>query len=290
MNSVCNSPSVVGSYRAELGETPVWCWCSQSLLWVDILRGCLLRYWPEQEGRMDIHPMPTFTSAVLLTDQSETFLVVSQCGIQIYDYTNRRFAPFHPWPERDTRPNEAAIAPDGALWFSTMAPNADRAIGSLYRLDPRTAELQRLLMAQWVPNTLLWADHHLWFADSLRQMFYRATFDGCVLNIAQHYPMDGIPDGSTLTCENQLINARWGAYCLVRYKLLNNEMHELERVRVPVRQPSSCTFGGPELNELYITSARCALARPDAMDGALLKMATTLTGTPASQFRLKNYP
>jgi len=39
--------TAVGDYRAELGETPVWCQRTQSLLWVDILAQRVLRYWPE---------------------------------------------------------------------------------------------------------------------------------------------------------------------------------------------------------------------------------------------------
>jgi sugar lactone lactonase YvrE len=289
MNQVIGgNVEVIGDYRAQLGETPVWCSHSNSLLWVDILQDRLLRYWPNQAGRVDIHPMPVFTSAVLLTTQPETFLVVSQGDISLYDYQSQQFSPLCEWPDdaAGTRPNEAAIAPDGSLWFSSMDPAAQNAIGSWYRVSRSTPVPQRLLGGQLVPNTLQWIEGNIWFADSLRHTFYRATLQSDGLHIEQKYQVSGIPDGSTLTTKNELINACWGSSCLTQYQISGNEMAEMGQLALPVSQPSSCTFGGPNLSDLYITSARDGLAVPVALDGAVLKITTTHAGTPARKFRI----
>ncbi|WP_313081157.1 SMP-30/gluconolactonase/LRE family protein [Atlantibacter sp.] len=280
--------SVIGSYRAQLGETPVWCMRSQSLLWVDILQQCLLRYWPTEDQRLEERPMPPFTSAVLLTQQPETFLVVSQDGIRLYDYATGNFKHYCDYPDdaRGTRPNEAAIAPDGALWFSTMDPAAEAALGSWYRLAPGDNAPQRLLSQQWVPNTLHWYDGNIWFADSFRHCFYCADDRINSLTPLAVHPVDGIPDGSALTTDGQLINARWGQSRLVRNQLDGRQIIELDCLPLPVLQPSSCTFGGPTLSDLYITSARQGLSQPSKTDGALLRVTTTLTGVPARYFRL----
>jgi len=277
---------VVNDYRAQLGETPVWCARSQSLLWVDILQQRLLRYWPESSGRTEIHAMPPFTSAVLLTGKEEVFLTVSQNGIALYDYAHQRFEPLYDYPTdaADTRPNEAAIAPDGALWFSTMDPAASQAIGSWYRFAWGDVAPRRLLGGLLVPNTLQWHDGHVWFADSLRHSFYCTPAADTTLSSLTTHPVDGIPDGSALTTSGQLINARWGQSRLVRCQLSGPHMRELDALPLPVRQPSSCTFGGPDLSTLFITSARDGLSQPGATDGALLCTATRLTGQPAGQF------
>lgn len=279
---------IVGSYRARLGETPVWCSRSQSLLWVDILARRLLRYWPQENDRLDIHAMPPFTSAVLLTMQEEIFLTVSQSGVWLYDYARRRLTPLCDYPADavGTRPNEAAIAPDGALWFSTMDPAAEKAIGSWYRFACGDGAPQRLLNSQRVPNTLVWHDDYIWFADSLLHRFYCATVTASqIVELAAH-DVEGIPDGSALTVEGQLINARWGQSRLVRYQLSGSRLQELDSLTLPVTQPSSCAFGGPDLSDLYITSARDGLVQPNEMDGALLRIATPLTGLPAGLFEL----
>lgn len=279
---------VIGDYRAALGETPVWCTHSDSLLWVDILQNCLLRYWPGESGRIEIRTIPVFTSAVLLTTQPEVFLVVSQSGISLYNYQNQQFSPLCAWPKEaaGTRPNEAAIAPDGSLWFSTMDPAAQNAVGSWYRLSHCAPTPQRLLGDLLVPNTLQWIDENIWFADSLRHRFYRAIWQEDSLHIQQEYPVTGIPDGSTLTADGELINACWGSSCLRRYQISRHEMIATGQLDLPVSQPSSCTFGGANLSDLYITSARDGLAYPVALDGAVLKITTTHAGTPARKFRL----
>lgn len=289
MKRVITGPlKTIGHYRAQLGETPVWCARSQSLLWVDILAQRLLRYWPGENARTQIHAMPPFTSAVLLTTQEETFLTVSQSGIGLYDYAHSHFTPLCDYPADaiGTRPNEAAIAPDGALWFSTMDPAAEKAIGSWYRFASGDNAPQRLLGNQLVPNTLQWHGDKIWFADSLLHRFYCAQMSRSEIFELTAHSVDGIPDGSALTATGQLINARWGQSRLVRYQLCETNLEELDSLALPVMQPSSCTFGGPDLNELYITSARDGLERPNETEGALLSISTTLTGLPAGLFQL----
>ncbi|MBW7984818.1 SMP-30/gluconolactonase/LRE family protein [Enterobacillus tribolii] len=278
----------LGDYRAQLGETPVWCGLSRSLLWVDILGGKLLRYWPGERERTEIRTMPRFTSAVLLTSEPERFLVVSQSGISLYHYAAERFSALCDWPESDaeTRPNEAAIAPDGALWFSSMDPAAQNAIGSWYRLAGGQTRPQKLLGNQWVPNTLQWWGQHVWFADSLRHRMYCASLVNECLDIAHAFDVEGIPDGSTLTQDGILINARWGDARLACCQLGDGSFRETGSVMLPVQQPSSCTFGGDTLSDLYVTSARDGLTTPSPVDGALLRITTQLTGAPARRFRL----
>lgn len=286
MTFALSQPEAIGKWRARLGETPVWCDRSASLLWVDILAGKLLRYWPATQ-RCAIREMPRFTSAVLLTNEDNLLLVVSQQGIGLYDYQREQLIPFCAWPENEinTRPNEAAIAPDGALWFSTMDPQAQQVAGSWYRLTSGQDAPQPMLADQWVPNTMIWHEGEQWFADSLRHCFYRAEASADTLSIRQEYPVEGIPDGSALTEDGRLINARWGAAKLVCYTLGATDMKEECTLPLPVLQPSNCTFGGDTLSDLYITSALDGLARPSELDGAVLKIKTTMTGLPENRFR-----
>lgn len=281
-------PQSVGNYRARLGETPVWCERSQSLLWVDITEGILLRYSPGAQEETEIRAMPRYTSAVLLTDDPDHFVVVSQSGVSLYHYPSRDFSPLCEWPERTatTRPNEAAIAPDGSLWFSSMDPLAQQTIGNWYRLESGQKSPQMLLGNQWVPNTLQWWGGNVWFADSLRHCMYCASLNDGVLDVAHTFNVDGIPDGSALTQDGLLINARWGDARLSCNQLGDNSLKECGSIALPVQQPSSCTFGGATLSDLYITSARDGLVTPTPVDGALLRITTMLTGKPACRFRL----
>lgn len=277
----------VSDYRAQLGETPIWCDRSASLLWVDILAGKLLRYWPQTQ-RTEIREMPVFTSAVLLTHEPELFVAVSQSGIWRYDYASHEKTLLCPWPEAEAwmRPNEAAIAPDGALWFSTMDPAAIKPSGSWYRLGSPAEKAKKMLGAQQVPNTLRWYDGYVWFADSLRHQIHCARETADALVIEQSWTVPGIPDGSALTADGKLINACWGSSQLAIAALNKATMTRLGELPLPVLQPSSCTFGGPELSDLFITSARDGMPNPGRFDGAVIRIKTPYTGMPERRFRL----
>ena len=81
----------------------------------------------------------------------------------LYDYRQQSYRLLCCWPEdHRTRPNEAAIAPDGSLWFSTMDKTAQLAIGSWYRFTYGSVQAERMLSGQHVPNTLVWHGKHAW--------------------------------------------------------------------------------------------------------------------------------
>jgi xylono-1,5-lactonase len=75
-------------------------------------------------------------------------------------------------------------------------------------------------------------------------------------NFLQFRESDGYPDGMTVDAEGCLWIAFWDGGCVRRY---SPKGEWLETVELPVSRPTSCAFGGPELDRLYITSARVGL-------------------------------
>lgn len=65
-------------------------------------------------------------------------------------------------------------------------------------------------------------------------------------------PDDGIPDGLTVDAEGFVWCAQWYGAQVVRY---DPDGKPERRIVMPVRQVSSVAFGGPEMSDLYITSA-----------------------------------
>ncbi|MDV5138762.1 SMP-30/gluconolactonase/LRE family protein [Chimaeribacter arupi] len=278
----------VNDYRAELGETPVWCDRSQSLLWVDINRQRLLRYWPSRR-ETEIRNLPSVTSAVLLTDKEEVFLLAAHQGIAAYDYASGEITVLCAYPEETskTRPNEAAIAPDGSLWFGTMDLTEGEPIGAWYRFAAGDAAPEKMMDNLTIPNTLVWHENRVWFADSHAKRFYSGN--GKRINprtLSCYSSGDLTPDGSTLTTGGRLINACFGHHCLFTYQLNEGELLAEEAIPLPVTQPSCCTFGGPERKTLFITSARKGLENPGPLEGALLQVETRETGMPQHRFIL----
>ena len=71
---------------------------------------------------------------------------------------------------------------------------------------------------------------------------------------------EGFPDGMTVDAEDALWIAFWGAWAVRRYA---PDGTLLATLSVPVQQPSSCAFGGPDLDRLFITSARVGLTEAE---------------------------
>jgi len=87
----------------------------------------------------------------------------------------------------------------------------------------------------------------------------------------------GMPDGMTLDTEGFLWVALYGGGAVHRY----SPEGRLDRiVRLPVSLITSCTFGGPDLADLYITSAK----EPQPAAGGLFRCRPGITGRPAGRF------
>jgi sugar lactone lactonase YvrE len=69
-------------------------------------------------------------------------------------------------------------------------------------------------------------------------------------------PERGFPDGLTVDAEGFVWSAHWEGGCLSRYSpdgVLDSV------VELPVPRPTSVAFGGPDLQTLFVTSARVGL-------------------------------
>jgi sugar lactone lactonase YvrE len=82
-----------------------------------------------------------------------------------------------------------------------------------------------------------------------------------------------------MDADGYLWNARYGGRCLVRIAPDGS----VDRVvAVPVLNPTTCTFGGPGLRTLYVTSARSA----DQLSGSVFAMELEVGGLPDGRFQL----
>jgi sugar lactone lactonase YvrE len=131
----------------------------------------------------------------------------------------------------------------------------------------------------------------MYFTDSPRHTIYAYEYDaptGVIGNrrILVHDPDEpGVPDGLTVDNEGFIWSARWGGWCLMRY----DPDGKLERkIEMPVEFPTSCTFGGPNLDLLYITSAWTTLGEERKQEqpwaGDLFCLQTNVHGFPEPKF------
>lgn len=142
-------------------------------------------------------------------------------------------------------------------WF--YDPKRDYPLGHLIRvdLDGKCAILDEGIH---LANGLGFSpdDRTLYFADSVRRLIYAYDYEkqnGTAKNrrVFVNVPAtEGLPDGLAVDAEGFVWAAQWYGGCLVRY----DPDGKLERrVDVPAKQTSNLAFGGPELTDIFITTA-----------------------------------
>jgi sugar lactone lactonase YvrE len=140
-----------------------------------------------------------------------------------------------------------------------------------------------------IPNTISFSPDGslLYIADSQRQtMFTHETADLSKAREFIHTRGEaGSPDGSAVDVQGYIWNAQRGAGRIVRYAP-DGRVDRI--VRMPVSQPTSCAFGGPDLKTLYITSAWEGLPHSrrasEPLAGALFAIEPGVAGLPLPLF------
>jgi sugar lactone lactonase YvrE len=95
----------------------------------------------------------------------------------------------------------------------------------------------------------------------------------------------GLPDGMTIDEEGCIWLAFWGAASLRRFDPNGRVMAIVD---LPVSQVTSCVFGGENLDDLYVTSARGGLSpeqlREQPHAGGLFRLRPGVRGLPSHPF------
>ena len=101
----------------------------------------------------------------------------------------------------------------------------------------------------------------LYFADSPAQEIVSYDLDTATGEISNRrsfarLPEGAFPDGSDVDADGRLWNAEWGAGRVTGY---NPDGSIFAQLSVPASQASCVTFGGKDLDLLFVTSARADL-------------------------------
>ncbi|MDP6690203.1 MAG: SMP-30/gluconolactonase/LRE family protein [Alphaproteobacteria bacterium] len=278
---------------ASLGEGPVWVAREGALYWVDIKGGRIHRLSPASGWRS------SWASAVqpcsLAPAADGTFIGAFRNGFAKVSLGDGEMA-LHPIadPESDrpgNRFNDGKVDGKGRFWAGTMDDNEQDPSGVLYRLDP----------------DLSWTKHDEGyvvsngpaFSPDGRTLYHTDTFAGLIhaFDLAEdgslankrpfvRIPIDcGYPDGMTVDAEGCLWVAHWGGWGLSRF---DPDGQLCGRIDLPVAQVTSCAFGGPDLTQLFITSAAIGLdegaRRAQPLAGGLFICEPGVGGLPTPLF------
>ncbi|MBW8740383.1 MAG: SMP-30/gluconolactonase/LRE family protein [Streptomyces turgidiscabies] len=262
--------------QAALGEGPTWDAAASRLIWIDILGSRVNTYDPST-GRRTV--MATEQHVGAAKPRAGGGLVLNlRDGVALYDdegadpATGFRWLHHEPTPGR--RANDAAVAPDGSLWAGTMRYDEAPGGGTLSRLTG-DGDVSVVLDDVAVSNGTGWSPDGrlMYYIDSptRRVDVFDVSADGRSVGNRRQLALieegAGFPDGLTVDADGCVWVALWGGAAVRRYTPAGT----LDRtITLPTPLATACAFGGPDLTDLYITTARVGLSDPDPMSGSLL--------------------
>jgi sugar lactone lactonase YvrE len=264
-----NTYDVAVQAEAALGEGPTWDSAAQQLIWVDILGSRVHTYDPVS-GRRTVRATeqhvgaakPRAGGGLVLNLRDGVGLVEPDGGFR---WLHREVVP-------GRRANDAAVAPDGVLWAGTMRYDEAPAGGTLFRIGGDGA-VAGVLDDVAVSNGTGWSPDGrlMYYIDSpTRRIDVFDYTDGSVDGRRTFAAIEegaGFPDGLTVDADGCVWVALWDGGAVRRY----TPDGVLDRVvELPVPRPTACAFGGADLTDLYITTARTGLTAPHPLAGSVL--------------------
>jgi sugar lactone lactonase YvrE len=288
-------PELVLDARALLGEGAIWNPALQRLHWIDIEAHRVFTFDPATGDNRACDVGQRVGTVV--PRRAGGLMLALQAGFAALDLGTGRVTPLAPPPEHDpalARFNDGKCDPAGRFWAGTMVfqkgPNPP---GKLYRLDADGA-MHVMLRDVSTSNGVAWSldRRTLYYIDTPLRRVDAFDYDDATGQIANRrtvitVPPDlGRPDGSTLDAEGMLWVAMWEGWGVTRWNPQTGAL--LQTVRLPVARTTSCAFGGPELDTLYVTSARgeltAAQLAAQPLAGGLFRLRPGVRGLPAPAY------
>ena len=289
--------TVISESRDQVGESPVWSVAEQALYWVDIEGGQIRRLdwahrtqlsWrlPERVGCIALSAQGGVVAAMepgvfAVQLMAEGAVRLSCLATVQHPLVNMRF-------------NDGRCDAMGRFWVSTMCMDMSLAapVGALYCLDESGLGQPRV-DGLITPNgiafsadgaTAYLSDSHpsvqkIWafdFAAPAGELTNRRLF-------ADMTNLPGRPDGAAVDvhgCYWICCNDASVVHCF------SPQGELLRSLSVPVPKPSMCAFGGPQLDQLLVTSilpASESSAQP-GLNGAVFALDAGVTGLAEPQF------
>jgi sugar lactone lactonase YvrE len=278
--------------RARLAEGPVWDSRQQLLYWVDIYNHRVHRFYPAT-GKDEYFDVGDVVGAIALAGDNQLIIALrhqlafldTQTGVVTSiieieaDQENNRF-------------NDGKCDPQGRFWFGSMSSKANQA--QLYRYD-QDGSLHIMETGLTISNGLGWSPDQKTFylTDSPQQKIFAYDFNATTGSISNRRTVVDLthesfnPDGLTIDNQGYIWSAMWNGGCVIRF---SPSGEEVARIQLPVRLVTSCTFGGENLQTLYITTASVGLQQDEIDEyyysGDVFALESQVAGLPSDSFRV----
>jgi sugar lactone lactonase YvrE len=264
---------------AEHGEGPVWSETWGGLRFVDMHAGDILSV-DDNSGAISRQHVDT-VAAAFRPRLSGGMVIAGERDFILADEEGNLRRLGTAFTEPMMRFNEGSCTPDGAFLCGTMDRNKTAGAGRMYRLGV-DGEVSVVLSGVSISNGLAFAaaGDLAYYVDSASGRIDAFDYaDGILMNRREFVAIDpsfGVPDGLCVDMEGGVWVAMWQGYAVRRY---GSDASLTAVVDIPVSQVTACTFGGSDLDELYVTTSR--FGRPadeNTLAGAVFRVAVGVRG------------
>jgi sugar lactone lactonase YvrE len=262
-----NTYQTIADMQDRVGESPVWDVRAQCLWWVDIEGAFIRSTFPGHADAVQSWCLPERVGCIALTSVQGQLIAAMETGIARVTLHDGGQVDID-WlvriqhPASGMRFNDGRCDASGRLWVGTMVMDMSLAsdLGGLYCLDERGLTGPHVT-GLLTPNGLGFSPdgRTLYLSDSHPKVQKIWAFDldaatGSLSHKRLFVDMNdwpGRPDGAAVDAQG-------------RYWICGNDAgqihafdaqgHWTQSLTVPMPKPSMCAFGGPELDQLFVTS------------------------------------
>jgi sugar lactone lactonase YvrE len=266
-------------------EGPVWSERWGGLRWLDMLAGDVLSLTPT--GEVSRRHVANIVAAIRPRRHGGSVIGIER-GFAFEEADGSLTRLEELWNDRKVRMNEGGCDPDGRFYCGSMAYDKRPGAASLYRLNVDHS-VQVVLSNVTISNGLDWNPDgsHAYYNDTATERIWVFDYEYNAGLTSQRVFVDlssvgDRPDGLTVDSEGGVWVALSNGGAVRRY---TSEGVLDEVVNVPVKKVTACTFGGPDLQVLFITTSREGLepgAYPAA--GSLFRASVGVAGLPVREF------
>ncbi len=243
-----------------LGESPIWHQQEKKLYWVDAIKPALHALCP-YSGEHQQWKMPALIGSIAPRKRGGLIAAIG-CGIAFIDLPSGKVSMqklINP-PLCNKHLNDGKCDRQGRFWVGEVSHDKTKPNGKIYRFDgDGSLHIMQENIALfngpcWSPN-----NDYFYYTDSFNERrVFRYIFEaqkGTIKNgevFIQMAADNVMPDGCTVDSEGYLWSAKWDGHRISRYDPEGNLVMEIP---IPTQRPTSCIFGGEDLDTLFVTSA-----------------------------------
>ncbi len=244
----------IANYRCDTGENPLWDERRRCVYWCDIPTGRVFRFDHDTGAHEQIYSGETVGGFTIQEDGSLLLFRVRDIALLTDDGQVTSLIPFS--DAGVPRFNDVIATPTGEVLAGTMGEGL---LGGLYRVT-RDRVVTNLWRGTDCSNGMAFTPDRqtfYWTNSTTRQIFEYPYDDatgaiGSPRPLVSINPGEGNLDGLALDNHGRLYSARWDGGGVFIY---DPHGSYIDTIPVPVAKATSCCFGGPNLDELYVTTS-----------------------------------